>query len=162
MAGTVISLAQHASNGRCCSPANLGWLFDGFELWALFVTVAFLRFYQLLDPSQYAQIPRYAGYILAITVFGWATGGFVGGIVADYIGRKRTMMAILVSSLVTALITGLGSRDVRPAALSRRDQASALEWVTGALLVSEVWPDHARTPARAAGCCSAASGTGSF
>jgi MFS family permease len=37
-------------------------------------------------------------------LFGWATGGFIGGIIADYIGRKRTMMlAILAYSLTTGL-----------------------------------------------------------
>src|SRR5580700_1956709 len=83
--------------------ANLGWTFDGFEFFALFLTIGF-ALHQLLDAAQYAAIPRYAGYILATTVFGWATGGVIGGIIADYIGRKRTMMlAILAYSLTTGL-----------------------------------------------------------
>ena len=54
--------------------SNLGWLFDGFEIFALFLTVGFvLR--QLLDVAQHADIPQYAGFVLATTVFGWATGG---------------------------------------------------------------------------------------
>ncbi len=57
---------------RVLLASNLGWLFDGFEIFALFITVGF-ALHQLLDPSQYAAIPRYAGYILATTVFGWAT-----------------------------------------------------------------------------------------
>ena len=83
--------------------SNLGWTFDGFEIFALFLTVGFaLR--QLLDAAEYSAIPQYAGYILACTVFGWATGGVIGGIIADYIGRKRTMMlAILAYSLTTGL-----------------------------------------------------------
>src|SRR5215831_14098501 len=88
---------------RVLLASNLGWLFDGFEIYALFLTVGF-ALHQLLDAAQYTQIPRYAGYILATTVFGWATGGVIGGIIADYIGRKRTMMlAILAYSLTTAL-----------------------------------------------------------
>src|ERR1700739_210916 len=88
---------------RGLAASNLGWLFDGFEIYALFLTVGF-ALHQLLQAAQYAEIPRYAGYILATTVFGWATGGVIGGIVADYIGRKRTMMlAILAYSLTTAL-----------------------------------------------------------
>jgi len=94
------------------------------------------------------------------TVFGWATGGVIGGIVADYIGRKRTMMlAILAYSLTTGL-----------SAIAWNWQSSAIlrflvgvgigsEWATGASIVSELWPDHAR--GKAADCCKAA-GIGSF
>src|SRR4029078_12945386 len=68
--------------------SNLGWTFDGFELFALFVTVGFaLR--QLLEPALYPQIPQYAGYILAATVFGWAAGGVIGGILAHLNGRAE-------------------------------------------------------------------------
>jgi hypothetical protein len=36
--------------------SNLGWLFDGYETYALFLTVGFaLR--QLLDSTQFTQIP---------------------------------------------------------------------------------------------------------
>lgn len=88
---------------RVLVASNLGWLFEGFEIYAIFLTVGFaLR--QLLDPSQYSAIPQYAGYILAGTVAGWATGGVIGGIIADYLGRKRTIMvAILAYSLTTGL-----------------------------------------------------------
>src|SRR3954467_9479781 len=79
--------------------SNLGWLFDGFEIFALFLTVGF-ALHQLLDVAQHAAIPQYAGYVLATTVFGWAVGGVIGGVIADYLGRKRTMiLAILAYSL---------------------------------------------------------------
>jgi MFS family permease len=94
--------ALNREQWRVLLASNLGWLFDGFEIYALFLTVAF-ALHQLLDAAQYAAIPRY-GYVLATAAFGWATGGVIGGIVADYIGRKRTMMlAILAYSLTTAL-----------------------------------------------------------
>src|SRR5271170_4405241 len=83
--------------------ANLGWMFDGYEAYALILTVG-VALHQLLDPSQYAQIPAYAGLIIAINLLGWGIGGMIGGILADYIGRKRTMMlAILGYSLLTGL-----------------------------------------------------------
>src|SRR5207237_10274544 len=83
--------------------SNLGWTFDGFEIFALFLTVGFaLR--QLLDAAQYAAIPQYAGYSLACTVFGWAAGRVLGGIIADYIRRQRTrMLATLAYSLTAGL-----------------------------------------------------------
>jgi len=124
--------------------ANLGWTFDGFEFFALFLTVGF-ALHQLLDAVQYTAIPRYAGYVVAATAFGWAIGGVIGGIIADYIGRKRTMiLAIFAYSLTTGL-----------SAIAWNWQAFAIlrflvgvgigsEWVTGASIVSELWPDHSR------------------
>jgi MFS family permease len=129
---------------RVLIASNLGWTFDGFELFALFLTVGFaLR--QLLDAAQYAAIPQYAGYILAATVFGWAAGGVIGGIIADYIGRKRTMMlAILAYSLTTGL--SAFAWDWGSFAVLRFLVGVAIgsEWATGASIVSELWPDHAR------------------
>src|SRR5262245_3593864 len=83
--------------------ANLGWTFDGFEVFALILTVG-VALHQLLDPSQYTFIPAYAGAVIAITVFGWAIGGLLGGILADYLGRKRSMtITILAYSLLTGV-----------------------------------------------------------
>jgi len=129
---------------RVLVASNLGWLFDGFEIYALFLTVGF-ALHQLLDVTQQAQVPRYAGYILATTVFGWATGGVIGGIIADYIGRKRTMiLAVLGYSFTTGL--SAFAWDWVSFALLRFLVGVAIgsEWATGASIVSELWPDHAR------------------
>src|SRR5258708_5326892 len=83
--------------------SNLGWTFDGFEVFALILTIG-AALHQLLDPSEYKYIPFYAGAVIAITVFGWGAGGLLGGILADYIGRKRSMtLTILAYSLLTGL-----------------------------------------------------------
>jgi MFS family permease len=145
---------------RVLLASNLGWLFDGFEIYALFLTVGF-ALHQLLDAAQYAAIPRYAGYVLATTVFGWATGGVIGGIIADYIGRKRTMMlAILAYSLTTAL--SAFAWDWQSFAVLRFLVGVGIgsEWVTGASLVSELWPDHAR--GKGGGLLQSGAGIGSF
>src|SRR5262249_40369099 len=83
--------------------SNLGWMFDGYETFALVIAVgAALR--QLLEPAQYPQIPVYAGTLIALTLLGRGIGGLIGGVIADYIGRKRTMMlAILAYSITTGL-----------------------------------------------------------
>ena len=108
---------------RVLVASDLGWAFDGFEIYALFLTVGF-ALDQLLVPTQYQAIPRYVGYVLATTVFGWATGGVLGGIIADYIGRKRTMMlAILAYSLTTA---AAGAAAQRGRARGRRRGADPL------------------------------------
>src|SRR6201987_6512962 len=83
--------------------SNIGWMCDGFETYALILTIG-VALRQLLDPSQYSQIPAYAGTIIALTLLGWGIGGLIGGVVADYLGRKRTMiLGILAYSLVAGL-----------------------------------------------------------
>ncbi len=127
---------------RVLVASNLGWLFDGFEIYALFLTVGF-ALHQLLVPTQYQAIPRYVGYVLATTVFGWATGGVLGGIIADYIGRKRTMMlAILAYSLTTALSAAAWNWQSFAILRFLVGIGIGSEWVTGASIVSEIWPDH--------------------
>ncbi len=145
---------------RVLLASNLGWLFDGFEIYALFLTVGF-ALHQLLEAAQYSQIPRYAGYVLATTVFGWATGGVIGGIIADYIGRKRTMMlAILAYSLTTALSAFAWNWQSFAVLRFLVGVGIGSEWVTGASLVSELWPDHAR--GKGGGLLQSGAGIGSF
>src|SRR5438045_1789095 len=51
-----------------------------------------------------AQIGRVGGLITTVGLLGWAVGGFVFGIIADYIGRVRTLaLSILIYSVFTAL-----------------------------------------------------------
>ncbi len=124
--------------------SNLGWMFDGYETFALVMAVgAALR--QLLEPSQYPQIPVYAGTLIALTLLGWGIGGLIGGVLADYLGRKRTMMlAILAYSIMTGL--SAFAWDWVSFAVLRFLVGIAIgsEWVTGASIVSELWPDRAR------------------
>src|SRR5215469_12815124 len=145
---------------RVLVASNLGWLFDGFEIYAIFLTVGF-ALHQLLDPAQYAAIPKYAGYILAGTVAGWATGGVIGGIIADYIGRKRTMMlAILAYSLTTGLSAIAWDWESFAVLRFLVGVGIGSEWATGASLVSELWPDHAR--GKGGGLLQSGAGIGSF
>src|SRR5947207_5777360 len=85
--------------------SNLGWMFDGYETYALILTIG-VALRQLLEPTQYAQIPQYAGIVIGLTLLGWGIGGMLGGILADYIGRKRTMMIAILAYAVT---TGLSA-----------------------------------------------------
>ena len=120
--------------------ANLGWTLDSFEFFALFLTVGFaLR--HVVAPEQYAIIPRYAGYIIAATLFGWGIGGMIGGIIADY----RTMiLAILAYSLTTGLSALSWNWESLASLRFLVGVAIGSEWATGASIVAELWPDHAR------------------
>jgi len=124
--------------------ANLSWTLDSFEFFALFLTVGF-ALHQLVAPAQYGDIPRYAGYVIAATLLGWGVGGVLGGIIADYIGRKRTMMlAILAYSLTTGLSAVSWNWESLAALRFIVGVAIGSEWGTGASIVAELWPDHAR------------------
>jgi len=124
--------------------SNLGWLFDGYETYALIIAIG-VALRQLLDPSQYPQIPFYAGLVIALTLLGWAIGGLIGGVIADYIGRKRTMLlAILAYSIMTGL--SAFAWDWVSFAVLRFLVGVAIgsEWVTGTSIVAELWPDRNR------------------
>ena len=124
--------------------SNLGWTFDGFEVFALILTVG-AALHELLDSSEYGRIPFYAGAVIAITVFGWGAGGLLGGILADYIGRKRSMTLTI---LAYSALTGLSALSWNwwSFAVFRFLVGLAIgsEWATGASITAELWPDHAR------------------
>ena len=123
---------------------NLGWLFDGFENYALILTAGpALR--QLLDPSLHGQIPFYIGAVIGINLLGWGIGGMLGGIAADYFGRKRVM---IVSIIAYSVLTGTSAFSFSwiSFAVSRFLVGVAVgsEWATGSSMIAELWPDHAR------------------
>ncbi|HTM61246.1 MAG TPA: MFS transporter [Burkholderiales bacterium] len=140
--------------------SNLGWMFDGYETYALILTIG-AALHQLLDPSQYAAIPKYAGIVIGLTLLGWGIGGMIGGVLADYIGRKRTMMvAILAYSLMTGLSAFAWNWESFAAARLIVGIAIGSEWATGASIVAELWPDRAR--GRGAGLMQCGLGIGFF
>jgi len=134
-----------ASHWRVLTASFLGFLFDGYETYALFVAMGpALR--QLLGPTQLASLTRYAGILVAATLLGWAVGGVLGGILADYWGRKRTMMFTI---LLYAVFTGSTAfaHSWSQMALCRFLTGLGLggEWATGAALIAETWPARARS-----------------
>ena len=140
--------------------SNIGWMFDGYETFALILVVG-VALHDLLLPAQFAQIPAFAGTVIGITLLGWGVGGFIGGVVADYIGRRRTMiLAILAYSLTTGL--SAFAWDWVSFALLRFIVGIAIgsEWATGASMTAEVWPDRAR--GRGAGLMQCGLGIGFF
>jgi MFS family permease len=136
--------ALNRTQWRTLAATNLGWLFDGFETYALFLTVG-PAMRSLLEPAQHPHIPHYIGIVVAITLLGWGTGGLIGGVLADYIGRKRTMIyAMLAYSIMTGL-TAL-SFSWESFALLRFLVGIAIgsEWATGSSMIAELWPANAR------------------
>jgi len=66
--------------------------------------------HSVLTPEQAASTPIYAGLVIGITLLGWGVGGLVGGILADYVGRKRMMLwsVFLYAVLSGFLQSGFG------------------------------------------------------
>ena len=103
----------------------------------------------------------YGGVILSIFLVGWALGGIVFGVLADYYGRKITL---ILTILIYAIFTGLAG-----AATSWWDLAAYRfltglgvggEWAAGAALLAETWPERAR--ARGAALLQTSAGAGYF
>ena len=140
--------------------SNLGWLFDGYEVYAVILPLG-VALHQLLDPSLLPQLRSYFGFIIATTLLGWGFGGLIGGVLADYIGRKRTMMlAILAYSLMTGLSAFAWSWTSFAVLRFLVGIAIGSEWATGASITAELWPDKAR--GRGAGLMQCGLGMGFF
>lgn len=124
--------------------AFLGWVFDGYEALALIVVLSPLL-NSLMTPDQAASKPFYAGLVIGITLLGWGIGGLVGGVLADYIGRRTVMMW---SVFLYAIFTGLTafSDTIVMLCILRFITGLAMgsEWSTGIALVAETWPPEAK------------------
>jgi len=136
--------ALSAAGWRALVASFLGWLFDGYETYAL-ILVAAVALRQLLEPQQLASLPIYIGGLLAVTLVGWATGGIVAGVLADYIGRKRVLM---LSILWYALFTGLTALATSYASFMILRFLTGLglgaEWGPGTAILGESWPPRSR------------------
>src|SRR5580693_4528751 len=86
-----------------------GWTLDAadFGLYSLVLRPALtelLGFSGTLAPEQLAQLGKVGGLLAMSGLLGWAAGGFIFGIIADYIGRVRALMfSIIIFSVFTAL-----------------------------------------------------------
>ena len=133
-----------ATHWRVLRGGFLGWVFDGFEALALVVVLApMLK--SVLTPQQAHSMPVFAGGVIGITLLGWGVGGMVGGILADYVGRKRMMLwSVFLYALFSGLTAFSNTFVVLCALRFLTGLAMGSEWSTGVALVSETWPEHAR------------------
>src|SRR5262245_1941022 len=134
--------------------AWLGWVFDSMDS-TIYALVLHPALADVLArgagaPVDEKAIGWFGGIIFSIFLLGWAVGGIAFGVMADRLGRTRTLV---VTILVYAVFTGLAalSRTWWQLATFRFVTALGIggEWAAGAALVAEVWPEAKR--ARAAG-----------
>ncbi len=129
--------------------AWLGWGFDVFDAF-LFNYVApnavpTLIGVEIGSPAA-AQVTLYwTGVLTSLLLLGWAAGGVLFGIVADRIGRTRTLM---LTMLLYALGTAACAAAPNMATLVVFRLIASLgiggEWAAGASMVAEVVPDDKR------------------
>src|SRR5260370_831875 len=90
-------------------------------------------------------VPIWAGTAIGVTLLGWGTGGLIGGILADYVGRRRMMIWSVFFYALFSGITALSQTFLMFVALRFiTGLAMGSEWSTGVTLLAETWPDRAR------------------
>ena len=146
--------------------AWLAWVFDSMDA-TIYAIVLRPALQDLLSPSVSGgsatdeAIGWYGGIIFSIFLIGWAIGGVLFGVLADYIGRTKTL---ILTILIYAVFTGLAALSDTWWHLALYRFLTALgvggEWASGAVIVAEVWPEEKR--AKAAGILQSAWAAGFF
>ncbi len=125
--------------------ASAGWVFDVFEgqLFAVYKTTAMADILQVTETDPL--VDQFSNYALAAFMVGGAFGGLVFGMLADRIGRRRSMVySILVYSFFTGMHYFATSAWVIVGLRFFVAMGVGGEWAIAAALVSEVFPKRAR------------------
>jgi MFS family permease len=125
----------------------LGWLFDSMDL-NLFTLVLFPSVAELLGTTNGPAVAQTGALIMAIKLLCWGIGGVVFGVVADRVGRSRTMVITIV---IYAGFTGLSAFAQTWWQLAILQALAGFgiggEWSAGAALIAETWPEKHRARA---------------
>jgi MFS family permease len=133
-----------AKHWRVLTASFLGWVFDGYEAYVLIIVMPFVLG-SMLSPDQAANKAVLAGVAIGVTLLGWGIGGMMGGILADYVGRKRMMIySVFFYALFTGVTALATSFSVFCLLRFVTGFAMGSEWCTGVALLAETWPNHAR------------------
>jgi MFS family permease len=138
-----IRLLRQASpeQRRTLLAAALGWALDAFDsmLYAL-VLVLLMRDFGMSKTT--------AGLLGTLTLLASGLGGVLFGFLADRMGRKRALMASILTYSVCSFASGLAtSVTMLAAARFLLGLGMGGEWNTGATLVAETWPTELRAKA---------------
>src|SRR6266446_1513014 len=112
---------------------GLGWMLDAMDVMLYSLVLAYLI-------REFSMDTRTAGFLNSLTLVASAIGGLLFGLVADRIGRTRSLMAsILVYSLASAACAF--SHSVTQLAVFRFVLGLGMggEWTTAAALIAETW-----------------------
>jgi len=124
--------------------ACMGWMFDAMDL-QIFTLILFPSVSELIGSANPGLVAYTGGLILAWKLIAWGVGGIAFGVVADRIGRSKTM---IITVLIYSIFTGLSglARDWWQLAALQALAGIGIggEWAAGAALVAETWPERSR------------------
>jgi MFS family permease len=136
-------LIRQATSGqrRTLLAAALGWALDAFDAMLYALVLALL----MRDLGMSKTI---SGLLGTLTLLASGIGGLLFGFLADRIGRKRALMASILTYSVCSFASGL-STSIAMLAATRFVLGLGMggEWNTGATLVAESWPTEFRAKA---------------
>ncbi|KLU60707.1 putative sialic acid transporter [Peptococcaceae bacterium CEB3] len=123
----------------------LGWIFDGYEGYVISLAMAPILT-SLIPHANVETIGYYGGILMSVMLLGWATGGIVGGVLADYIGRRKTMILTILVYALSTFVTGLATSFLQ-ICIFRFITGLGIggEWSTGTSMIAETWPEKARS-----------------
>jgi MFS family permease len=116
---------------------GLGWMLDAMDVMLYSLVIAYLI-------REFSMDTRTAGFLNSLTLVASAIGGLLFGVVADRVGRTRSLMAsILLYSLASAACAF--SHSIAQLAVFRFVLGLGMggEWTAAAALIAETWrPEH--------------------
>jgi len=124
--------------------ACAAWTFDAMDL-QIFTLVLFPSVSELVGSENPGVVAYTGGVIVAWKLAALGLGGVAFGIVADRIGRAKTMMATV---LIYSVFTGLSgfAQSLWQLAILQALAGIGIggEWAAGAALIAESWPERTR------------------
>ncbi|HZM05567.1 MAG TPA: MFS transporter [Candidatus Saccharimonadales bacterium] len=139
--------------------ASAGWIFDVYE-GQIFNITSHQLLQSVLGTNDPHAISFWNDVFLGVFLLGGATGGLLFGMMADYWGRKPTMVAtILMYSIFSGLTFFAHSLWHIGVLRFLVAMGTGGEWAVAASLVAEVFPAHARTHASGIFHATSVSGT---
>jgi len=143
MAISPIQLIRQATPGqrKTLLAAALGWALDAFDAMLYALVLALL----MRDLGMSKTI---SGLLGTLTLLASGIGGVLFGFAADRIGRKRALMASILTYSLCSFASGLAT-SIAMLAVARFILGLGMggEWNTGATLVAETWPTEFRAKA---------------
>src|SRR6266852_6077064 len=126
-----------AAERKSLLAGGLGWMLDAMDVMLYSLVLTYLI-------REFSMDTRTAGFLNSLTLVASAIGGLLFGVVADRIGRTRSLMvSILVYSLASAACAF--SHSVTQLAVFRFVLGLGMggEWTAAAALIAETWrPEH--------------------